>query len=50
MKTILFLSLVFGCNLIANAHQTVTSSDTNIGSPAKACGCDILKLVSLRSS
>ena len=27
MKTILFLSLVFGCNLIANAHQTVKSSD-----------------------
>ena len=27
MKTILFLSLVFGCNLIANAHQTVQSSD-----------------------
>ncbi len=27
MKTILFLSLVFECNLIANAHQTVKSSD-----------------------
>lgn len=27
MKTILFLSLVFGCNLLANAHQTVKSSD-----------------------
>lgn len=27
MKTILFLSLVFGCNLIANAHQTVKSGD-----------------------
>lgn len=27
MKTILFLSLVFGYNLIANAHQTVKSSD-----------------------
>lgn len=27
MKIILFLSLVFGCNLIANAHQTVKSSD-----------------------
>ncbi|MCP9533393.1 hypothetical protein NNC58_01500 [Prevotella copri] len=27
MKTILLLSLVFGCNLIANAHQTVKSSD-----------------------
>lgn len=29
MKTILFLSLVFGCNLIANAQQTLMSSDTN---------------------
>ena len=27
MKTILCLSLVLGCNLITNAHQTVKSSD-----------------------